>query len=360
MSGLADLIERSGAARLVVLDVETTGLGSEDRVAEIAMVALAPDGSRLARFESLVDPQQPMNPHASRVNGLDGAMLAGSPTFAELAGDVAAFLSGACLVAHNATFDVRMLAAEFARVGSRLSPGQPIDTYRATGVRLEVALRRHGIQSGTLHRAMDDVEATADLLLRVAGDLTPGRALEIIPSPRPLGTPLRPRTAVGRAATRAESGSTSTGGRPASGRTAVRAIRPTGVVGKRSGQGEVAMSGRDGRKESVVGDVSEKVELIVAGGFEGATVTGLFVEAGEPDDDGEALVEVRGELEGLAVLPEDAVLSCIINDGDGRVVAKSDHLILEDSYVGFEVFEFTHYARLSGGVGRIRLVLKAL
>lgn len=109
-----------------------------------------------------------------------------------------------------------------------------------------------------------------------------------------------------------------------------------------------------------MGEMAQNVEFIVAGGFEGATVTGLFVEAGEPDDDGEALVEVRGELEGLAALPQDAVLSCIINDGEGRVVGKSDHLILEGSYVGFEVFEFTHYARLAGGIGRIRLVLKGL
>jgi hypothetical protein len=120
------------------------------------------------------------------------------------------------------------------------------------------------------------------------------------------------------------------------------------------------MSVREERKGSGVGDVSEKIELIVAGGFEGATVTGLFGEAGQPDDDGESLIEVRGELEGIAVLPGDAMLSCIINDGDGRVVAMSDHLILEDSYIGFEAFEFTQYARLSGGVGRIRLILKGL
>lgn len=128
MTDLADLTIRSRSTRLVVLDVETTGLGAEDRVAEIAMLALGPDGSPVARFESLIEPQRGMNPHASRVNGLDASILAGAPTFADVAGDVAHFLVGACIVAHNATFDLRMLTAEFARVGCCLSPGQPIDT----------------------------------------------------------------------------------------------------------------------------------------------------------------------------------------------------------------------------------------
>lgn len=103
---------------------------------------------------------------------------------------------------------------------------------------------------------------------------------------------------------------------------------------------------------------AREIEFVVAAGFEGMTVSGLFIETSEVDDDGETQVQIRGELGGLAALPEDAVLSCIINDGAGRVVGKSDHYVTASSYVGFEVFEFHDFLSLSGGIGRIRLVLK--
>ncbi len=104
----------------------------------------------------------------------------------------------------------------------------------------------------------------------------------------------------------------------------------------------------------------QEVEFIVAAGFEGMTVSGLFIEVSEVDEDGDTQVEIRGELGGLAALPEDAMLTCIINDGAGRVVGKSDNYLSADSYVGFEVFEFHDYVSLSGGIGRIRLVLKPM
>ncbi len=196
MGGITDLFRRSGVERLVVLDVETTGLGRADRIVELAMLAIGPDGRRDSTFESLVDPQREVSAQAARVNGLSRDVLAGAPTFAELAGDVAAFLEGACLVAHNAPFDVRMLSAEFTRLDVRFDSGRPIDTLSATGMSLEAALGMHGIRAGTLHRAMADVEATAELLLRIAPSLPAGRPLTMAPVPTPLRTPLRPRGTV--------------------------------------------------------------------------------------------------------------------------------------------------------------------
>ena len=193
MGGVTVLIRRSGVERLVVLDLETTGLGKDDRVVEIAMLAIGPDGAHVDRFETLVDPERPVTSQAAKVNGLDRAMLAGAPTFARVSGDVAAFLAGACIVAHNAAFDVRMLANEFSRVGVRMHEGGPIDTLAATGMRLHEALAHHGIRSGTLHRAMADVEATAALLARIAPTLPSGRPVGFSPLPRALRTPLRPR-----------------------------------------------------------------------------------------------------------------------------------------------------------------------
>ena len=193
MAGAVGLMRRSGVERLVVLDLETTGLGRDDRVVEIAMLAIGPDGAHTDRFETLVDAERAVSAKASQVNGIDRTMLTGAPTFADLAGDVAAFLAGSCIVAHNARFDVGMLASEFSRVGVRLAPGAPIDTLTGTGMTLASALAQHGIRSGTLHRAMADVEATAALLERIASTLPAGRPVGFSPLPRALRTPLRLR-----------------------------------------------------------------------------------------------------------------------------------------------------------------------
>lgn len=280
MAGVADLVRRSGVDRLVVLDLETTGLGREDRVAEIAMLAIRSDGRQDDRFESLVDAQRAVNAKAAQVNGLSRAMLAGAPTFADIAGDVAAFLAGACIVAHNANFDVRILAAEFARVGVRMHPGRPIDTMAATGMKLEVALRDHGIRSGTLHRAMADVEATAQLLARVAPSVPAGQPLHLTPMPAALRTPLRPRGMVGSIPVTDDDGprhrpGDRVGPRPGSrGRTGgasvdtsdatlARALEPVEVQVLIESGGHVVLSTLGDHSKSEVGAHAESLGLVV-------------------------------------------------------------------------------------------------
>lgn len=51
--------------------------------------------------------------------------MRGAPVFAYIADEVADFLRGAIVVAHNATFDLNFLVAEFQRIGRAL-PIQPV------------------------------------------------------------------------------------------------------------------------------------------------------------------------------------------------------------------------------------------
>ncbi len=283
MGGITDLFRRSGVDRLVVLDVETTGLGRADRIVEIAMLAIGPEGRRDATFESLVDPQREVSAQAARVNGLSPDVLAGAPTFAELAGDVAAFLAGTCLVAHNAPFDVRMLSAEFARVDVRFDPGRPIDTLSATGMSLEAALGMHGIRSGTLHRAMADVEATAELLLRIAPSLPAGRPLTMTPMPPSLQTPLRPRGTVRSSTARDDDGPRN---------------RPGERVGPRPGSrgmtGGASVDTTDASLQQALDPV--EVEVMLA--------TGSHVVISTLSDHSKAEVKDHAEGLGLEVKPE--------------------------------------------------------
>lgn len=177
------------ARYLAVVDVETTGLGNNDRVVEVAVVTVeAATGEIIDEFDSLVNPMRDVGP--VHVHGVTASMVSAAPTFDEVAAALGARISGAVLVAHNLTFDARMLGNEYDRLGAMLVQGDGICTLRASGQRLNLACEDHGIALGHHHRALADARATAELLRRIVGapDLEgPARVTG-------LNSPLDPRT----------------------------------------------------------------------------------------------------------------------------------------------------------------------
>lgn len=96
---------------ILAIDTETTGLGHDDRIVEIALVQLDADGQVVDSFETLVNPGREISEEASSVSGITNADVEGAPTFAEIRREVCDFLDrGAVWVAHNAQFDMRMLS----------------------------------------------------------------------------------------------------------------------------------------------------------------------------------------------------------------------------------------------------------
>lgn len=150
----------------VVVDVETTGLGRNDRVVEIAAVRLHPEtGEIVDEYDTLVQPDRDVG-HTS-IHGITPSMLELAPAFDEILGDFARRLHGQILVAHNLPFDRRFLQQEFDRCRVRLDPGAGVCTYRATRQRLAVACEVHGVPLDRAHRALADARATARLLVRL-------------------------------------------------------------------------------------------------------------------------------------------------------------------------------------------------
>ena len=101
--------------RLAVIDTETTGLGAQDRVVEVAVVVL--DASTLEtvdEYDTLINPRRDVGPE--HIHGISASMVEAAPTFEEIAGDLAARLDDHVLVAHNLPFDVRMVRGEFDRL----------------------------------------------------------------------------------------------------------------------------------------------------------------------------------------------------------------------------------------------------
>lgn len=148
--------------RYAVLDVETTGLWSTDRLVEAAVVVLDNDPKPVDEFDTLIDPRRDVGP--TRIHGITASMVSAAPVFEEIAGALASRLNGAVLVAHNLPFDVRMLNQEFARIGAELIGGSGFNTFTHTGCTLDAACASLGVPLHHHHRALADAHATAGLM----------------------------------------------------------------------------------------------------------------------------------------------------------------------------------------------------
>lgn len=160
-----------GSTPFAVVDLETTGFDpfGRDRIVEIAIVRVSPDGVPMDRWTTLVDPGR--SPGPTHVHGVSSTDVAGAPTFAELADTIVARLDGAVVVAHNADYDLRFLAAELRRAGREVPAWPVLCTMRsayllgsATGGRLTDLCASEGIAHHDQHTALGDAEATAALL----------------------------------------------------------------------------------------------------------------------------------------------------------------------------------------------------
>jgi DNA polymerase III epsilon subunit-like protein len=122
-----------------VVDLETTGFSPQsERVVEVAVVVLDPDGREVDAFCTLVDPER--DPGPTHVHGITAEMLEGAPTFGGVHGYLAGLLSGRVVVGHNVDrFDLAFLVAECRRLGGEdLVPGAVVtlDTLRVAARRL--------------------------------------------------------------------------------------------------------------------------------------------------------------------------------------------------------------------------------
>jgi DNA polymerase-3 subunit epsilon len=103
---------------LAVFDIEATGPNARtDRIVELAVIRLMPDGQRQT-FCWRVNPQRPIPAEASAVHGIFDKDVADCPTFLVKAAEIAAIFNDADLAGYNVLrYDIPMLAEEFFRAG---------------------------------------------------------------------------------------------------------------------------------------------------------------------------------------------------------------------------------------------------
>jgi len=100
-----------------IIDIETTGgKFNEEGITEIAIHKF--DGVDIIdSFVSLVNPEKEIQPFVVNLTGINNKMLRNAPKFYEVAKRIVEITKDCILVAHNASFDYRILRTEFRRLG---------------------------------------------------------------------------------------------------------------------------------------------------------------------------------------------------------------------------------------------------
>jgi len=103
---------------IAFLDLETTGVNlSSDRIVEIAIVKIHPDGSETVK-RRLVNPQMPIPKASSDIHGITDEMVKDAPVFRQIGNEVKQFLEQCDLAGYNSNrFDWPLLMEEFLRSG---------------------------------------------------------------------------------------------------------------------------------------------------------------------------------------------------------------------------------------------------
>ncbi len=164
----------------VALDVETTGFGYQDKIVELALSLFAfgrETGQILGivdEYSGLQDPKMPIPVGARRVHGIsDGDVRNKALDRSRIATIMG---QGEFIVAHNASFDRRFVAAEFSLAREMLWLCSCKDiAWKRRGFQsasLEYLLNCHQIRMERRHRALDDVHATLMLLSQPDGKAT--------------------------------------------------------------------------------------------------------------------------------------------------------------------------------------------
>ena len=103
--------------RQIVLDTETTGIGSESghRIIEIGCMELVNRKLTGNHYHVYLNPEREVDAGAFRVHGIGNEFLKDKPRFKDQLTAFLEFIEGAELIIHNAPFDMGFLNAELKR-----------------------------------------------------------------------------------------------------------------------------------------------------------------------------------------------------------------------------------------------------
>ena len=158
---------------LVVLDLETTGTWVEkDRIIEIALIKLMPDGTQL-KFHKKVNPGIPIPEKITELTGISNEEIKDAPGFSDIAEEVLAFLEGVDFGGFNMErFDLPILERQLFESGGHVLEWRNRRLYDAQKIfhinekrDLSAAYRFYcGQTLDKAHTALADAAATVEIL----------------------------------------------------------------------------------------------------------------------------------------------------------------------------------------------------
>ncbi|MCO5252008.1 MAG: exonuclease domain-containing protein [Candidatus Kapabacteria bacterium] len=160
----------------VVTDVETTGSDPKmHRITEIGCVT-ARSGLITEKYTTLANPHQAIPEFIQKMTGITDAMVRRAPEFVDAIPGIKAMFRkpDTIFVAHNSEFDYRFVKASFERSGfvfecEKLCSLKLARKLLPTDIKKNVGSLANffGIPIISRHRALDDAEATAYILLEL-------------------------------------------------------------------------------------------------------------------------------------------------------------------------------------------------
>jgi len=174
-------------ANALILDTETTGLGDDAEVVELAVI----DCVGAVLLDTLVRPSGPVPAEAAAIHGITDAMLADAPTWSEIHARFCDLVEGRQVVIYNHEFDVRVINQTARRYGLQapqgfdlvLDPGSihcAMQAYARFGgewseekgryrwQKLSAAAEQQGVTVTNAHRALGDCLMTLGVVRAMA------------------------------------------------------------------------------------------------------------------------------------------------------------------------------------------------
>ena len=165
------------ALNFVAIDIETAA-SKWDTICSIAMVRVS-DGKIIDEYSALINPECDFNDQNIRVNGITPEMVAGAPTFGDVALEVLDFIENDVLISHNVLFDANVLQRDLKRYGQPVPEIRTFCTLACARVykpnmmnhRLPTLCAEYNIELKHHHAAMDDVRACAQAMIAMANSM---------------------------------------------------------------------------------------------------------------------------------------------------------------------------------------------
>jgi DNA polymerase-3 subunit epsilon len=158
---------------IAFFDLETTGVNvANDRIVEIAIVKILPDGSKECK-EKRINPGIPIPLESSLIHGIYDTDIADAPTFKAIGKSLAEFLKDCDLGGYNSNkFDIPVLMEEFLRaeIDFNLEGRNCVDVqnifHQMEQRTLKAAYKFYcGKELINAHSALADIEATYEVFL---------------------------------------------------------------------------------------------------------------------------------------------------------------------------------------------------